>query len=71
MTPWPFDQAVPKLCTIPEVCRILGISRATFYVLEKDGTLGLIEAAPVGKRRRFTGASVARRAAGQWEGVGA
>jgi len=67
MTPWPVDQSIPKLCTIPDVCRILQMSRATFYALEHNGELGLIEAAKVGKRRRFTGTSVARRASGIWE----
>jgi excisionase family DNA binding protein len=44
---------VPSLLTIPEACRRLSISRATFYRLIERGHLRTVAASPSGRSRRI------------------
>jgi hypothetical protein len=49
---------VPAVCLIADVLRLLNLSRSTFDRRIADGSLALIELTPLGRLRRFTGASV-------------
>lgn len=66
MTPWPLDQPIPAVCTVPDVLRILQISRRTFERAMVKHRLPLVELQAIDSRRRFTGDSVARIQRGRW-----
>ncbi len=49
---------VPSLLTIPEACRRLSISRATFYRLIDRGQLRTVAVSPSGRSRRIASADL-------------
>ena len=57
--PLTLDQPIPHVCTITDVCRILQISEAQFFVLRKRGQFPIppIEP-PIAKGPRFAGEHV-------------
>ena len=50
--------AMPMLLTIPEACRRLSISRATFYRLLDRGHLRTVPVSPSGRSRRVASADI-------------
>jgi excisionase family DNA binding protein len=63
MNPLGLHDPIPKSCKVRDVCRALNISRDTFYRAMAAGKLSLVELAPMGRSRRFSGESVERAAA--------
>lgn len=55
-------ERIPNVCLIGDVCRILRISESRFFRLMQHKELALVELRRLGRRRRFTGESVAREA---------
>ncbi len=49
---------VPMLLTIPEACRRLSISRATFYRMLDRGQLRTVPVSPSGRSRRIPSADL-------------
>lgn len=68
LEPWPLHQPIPETCLVSDVLRLLRISRRTFSRLDNTGKLGLVELAPIGRLRRFTGDSVKARLVSRWDG---
>lgn len=58
MTPWPVDQPIPKTVTLPQVLKILQVSRRTFERRWAEGKVPFIELQTIGRERRFQGASI-------------
>ena len=54
----PVGVDVPAVCLIADVLRLLNLSRSTLDRRIADGSLVLVELTPLGRLRRFTGASV-------------
>lgn len=66
MTPWPVDQPIPKVATLPQVLSILQISRRTFERRWAEGKVPVIELAAIGRERRFQGASIEKYLRGRF-----
>lgn len=66
MKPWPVDQPIPKVVTLPQVLSVLQISRRTFERQWAKGVVPLIELHPIGRSRRFSGESVERYLRGRF-----
>jgi hypothetical protein len=53
------SDAIPKTCTIADICRHMNISRAQFHALRKEGTFPIPELLPkLDLRPRFSGEAV-------------
>lgn len=66
MTPWPVDQPIPKVVTLPQVLAILQVSRRTFERRWAEGKVPFIELAAIGRERRFQGASIEKYLRGRF-----
>jgi hypothetical protein len=55
-------EVIPNVCLIPDVCRILRISRRQFEYLDARRELAIVELRRLDRKRRFSGESVAREA---------
>lgn len=67
MTPWPVDQPIPVTVTLPQLLRILQVSRRTFERRWKTGQVPVVELAAIGRERRFSGASVSAYLRGRFD----
>lgn len=59
MTPHTLAEAIPTVCTVADVCRILQVSESQFYVLRRKGAFPIPAIdPPIDSRPRFLGAHV-------------
>jgi hypothetical protein len=59
MTPHTLNEAIPTVCRVEDVCRILQISRSTFYGLCRQARLPIAEIKPrITGGPRFKGGDV-------------
>lgn len=66
MTPWPVDQPIPAVVTLPQVLSILQISRRTFERKWVKGEIPLTELHSISRERRFSGESMQRYLRGRF-----
>jgi hypothetical protein len=64
--PATLGEPVPAVCLVSDVCRFLRLSRRSFQRAMAKKELPLVELAPIGRTRRFTGESVDTIRRGRW-----
>lgn len=65
--PFTVAERLPKVLTVKDVCRVLNISLAQFYLLKRKGTFPIQELLPkVTRGPRFAGADVQRYLDGEF-----
>jgi hypothetical protein len=64
------DETLPAACGWRELCRVFGIKRSRFYVLEAEGAFDFLKLHPPVGPRRYSGEKLTRYLRGDVVGFG-